>query len=412
LEARLTKIRIHEGWWFPSLTAEQQQDLDVGQDPLADGFVASEPEPVRFPRLDTGASPVLHLWGWRNHMAGLRGPMGYDKVAIVDGTPLDLPRKVRVWLKDGAPLPNYQVLERSEARHARLLIKRLAQDAGQITSLAVFSPEEEALLAQYWSRIASIERGVHRCIDGKASGLLVCGKPGMGKTEAVLRVLRARAEEIRGLLPPDAAIDAATIGELEPAYCYMKGGGSPAGFRNVARCFRFRHQIIVPDDCDAVIQDQDSVDLIKALCDSSKDADGRIRERAVNVVMGNGQTFRCAAFAAALVMISNLQHSEMRATQQRHWAAIKQRMRGEVRIEFPEHPGWEWVVVRDAVFRRNMLGNHHGFTMQQVIPLMEFLAKHIDDVDDMSLRTISDCGAIYKDEEDWQTEIRNNKFKG
>ena len=101
-----------------------------------------------------------------------------------------------------------------------------------------------------WKKFDQTSALVKLVADGKASGLLLAGQPGIGKSRIVINTL-ASTGMIRGL-----------------SYMHRKGYASPLGFYQLL--YRNPDILSVLDDYDKILRDRIGIDMLKAVLDHDK----------------------------------------------------------------------------------------------------------------------------------------------
>ena len=90
-----------------------------------------------------------------------------------------------------------------------------------------------------------------KCVARKhANGLLICGPGGIGKTETVIRTLRA---------------ERLTVGEQ---YMHVKGYSTPLGLYNYL--YENANRLVVFDDCDSVFKDLTGLNVLKSVLETTQ----------------------------------------------------------------------------------------------------------------------------------------------
>ncbi len=148
-------------------------------------------------------------------------------------------------------------------------------------------------------------------INAQIKGMIVVGPPGVGKSYGVMQQLE-KANMFR------------TISNEKSKFDIIKGTMSAIGLYIKLYMNRHHGQVILFDDCDSILQDEDSLNLLKAALNSSKkrklcwNKDSRaLKDHAVP------DNFD---FAGSVIFITNVKFDNIRSKKlQDHLAAIQSR---------------------------------------------------------------------------------------
>lgn len=211
---------------------------------------------------------------------------------------------------------------------------------------------------------------------GDVRAMIVTGPPGVGKSFGVEEVLNK-----------DDLFNA--LGERKPKYEVVKGAMSAIGLYSKLYEYSGEKNVIVFDDCDSVLLDDLSLNILKAALDSSKkrtiswNTDSRI-------LRSEGIPDRFE-FKAGCIFITNIKFEHVRSKKlQDHLAALESRchyidlqmdtdrekiLRIKQVTKFPEEG------------REPMLA-HYEFEECVVDELLEFIEASKDKLRELSLRTV------------------------
>jgi len=107
---------------------------------------------------------------------------------------------------------------------------------------------DEEILARIDFKFRTLKDIVERAAKGGVSGAVVFGAPGVGKTFCV--------EE--------------TLIECGVDFQRLTGKASPGGLYDQLHMVKESGQVLVADDCDSILEDKTSINLLKAVLDSRK----------------------------------------------------------------------------------------------------------------------------------------------
>lgn len=211
----------------------------------------------------------------------------------------------------------------------------------------------------------------------------VTGAPGVGKTYTVEQILENAKEQknitfevIRG------AISAVNL--YKAAYRNRKAGS-----------------VIVLDDADSIFNDEDALNILKVLCDSSEVRRvSWLKESQALISEDVPQTFE---FNGAMIFISNLDFQrfvdEGKNKYSQHFEALMSRsLYLDLRLHSRNELGvWiEHVAQSGNIFRRE------GLTEAQGTAVLSFLRTNRDTLRELSLRTLLKTSQLVKTQSNWE----------
>lgn len=107
---------------------------------------------------------------------------------------------------------------------------------------------DDVILNNIKERFSILSVLTEATIDGTVRSLTVTGAPGVGKSYTVEKILEKSSNKYE-----------VVRGGLSPVNLYM------LGFRN-----KDKGNVILIDDCDSIFNDEEALNLLKAMCDSSQ----------------------------------------------------------------------------------------------------------------------------------------------
>ena len=148
---------------------------------------------------------------------------------------------------------------------ASLAIKsaKAKQDKGTTASLEqepvakVLTETDDEIMTRLANRFEILDDMTKAVKAGKVRSMIVTGPPGVGKSFGVDEVLSK-----------DDLFNA--LGERKPKYEFVKGAMSAIGLYSKLYEFSNKGNVLVFDDCDSVLLDELSLNILKAALDSSK----------------------------------------------------------------------------------------------------------------------------------------------
>ena len=212
----------------------------------------------------------------------------------------------------------------------------------------------------------------------------VTGAPGVGKTYTVEQILEhfkvkqnTQFEIVRG------ALSAVNLYKL--AYRNRKAGN-----------------IIVLDDADSIFNDEDALNILKVLCDSSETR--KVSWMKESNALKEDDIPQSFEFNGAMIFISNLDFQrfvdEGKNKYAAHFEAIMSR---SLYLDLRLHSRNELGVWIDHVATEGKLLRREGLSETQSKAVLSFLKTNRDVLRELSLRTLIKAAQLVKANKDWQT---------
>jgi len=181
----------------------------------------------------------------------------------------------------------------------------------QVSDASVAHESDEEIVERLRSRFQVLQDMTQAVKAGTVRAMIVTGPPGVGKSFGVEEVL-SRQDLFN------------TLGNKKPKYEIVKGAMSAIGLYSKLYEFSERGNVIVFDDCDSVLLDDLSLNILKAALDSSKkrtiswNTDSRMLRQE-----GVPDKFE---FRAGAIFITNIKFENVRSKKlQDHLAALESR---------------------------------------------------------------------------------------
>lgn len=170
---------------------------------------------------------------------------------------------------------------------------------------------DEEVIERMRKRFAILDDMTKATKRGDVRAMIVSGPPGVGKSFGVETVL----EKYNTLT---------TLGNMPPKYEVVKGAMSPIGLYCKLYNFSSRDNVLVFDDCDSILLDDLSLNILKAALDSKKvrkicwNTDSHMLRRE-----GVPDTFE---FAGSVIFITNIKFDNVKSKKLRdHLEALESR---------------------------------------------------------------------------------------
>ncbi len=259
-----------------------------------------------------------------------------------------------------------------------------------VTSPIVAEPiveeTDDEVDARIAKRYAAFGRMAERVATGKCKSLIVSGAPGLGKSFTIL-----------------AALD-----EAGTEYDVIKGSISAVGLYIALWNAREAGQVLVLDDADAVFDDGDAINLLKAVLETGKKRRVSWKKQASWLnEMGIEDTFD---FEGGVVFLSNIPFAKRIASGSpigKHLAALIDR---SYYLSLGVQTERE-IVARIRQVAPVLLADE-GLTDDQTAEVLDFIADNAARFHGLSLRLVSQIAELMQaDPMNWREDVALVKFK-
>ena len=236
---------------------------------------------------------------------------------------------------------------------------------------------DEMIIERMRERFNILDDMTQASIDGVVRGMVVTGPPGVGKSYGVEQVLEK-----------NNLFDAIAGNKLR--YEVIKGASSAIGLYKVLYNNADKNSVLVLDDCDTVLYDETSLNLLKAALDSSKkrtlnwNTDSALLRRE-----GIPDSFE---FKGSVIFITNLKFDKVRGKIKDHLDAIMSRCHY---LDLTMDTMREKVLRCKQIVADGML-NEYGFTAAEQNELMAFLLDNKEKMREISLRMVTKLADLKK----------------
>ena len=234
-------------------------------------------------------------------------------------------------------------------------------------------------------RFSILDEMTQASIDGVVRGMVVTGPPGVGKSYGVEKVL-----EKNSLF--DVMAGNGTKFET------VKGASSAIGLYKVLFNNANSKSVLVLDDCDTVLYDETSLNLLKAALDSCKkrtlnwNTDSALLRRE-----GIPDMFE---FQGSVIFITNLKFDNVRGKIKDHLAAIMSRCHY---LDLTMDTMREKILRCQQIVADGML-NEYQFTAKEEAEILNFMLDNKDRMREISLRMVTKLADLKKSfgDEKWK----------
>ena len=249
----------------------------------------------------------------------------------------------------------------------------------EVVNDAVDNPNEtdEQIIERMRERFEILDDMTQASIDGVVRGMVVTGPPGVGKSFGVEAVLEK-----------NSLFDKLAGNKLR--FEVIKGASSAIGLYKVLYQNADKNNVLVLDDCDTVLYDETSLNLLKAALDSSKkrklswNTDSALLRRE-----GIPDTFE---FKGSVIFITNLKFDKVRGKIKDHLDAIMSRCHY---LDLTMDTTREKVLRCKQIVQDGML-NEYQFTKEEEAEVMDFMVDNKDKMREISLRMVTKLADLKK----------------
>ena len=238
---------------------------------------------------------------------------------------------------------------------------------------AVAKETDEEIMTRLKDRFEILDDMTRACKASKVRAMIVTGPPGVGKSFGVEKVLSKH----------DVFADVANDSKLKK-YDIVKGAMSAIGLYKKLYEFSDRKSILVFDDCDSVLLDDLSLNILKAALDTSKkrtihwNTDSRLlrQEGVPNSFEYNG----------GCIFITNIKFDHVKSKKLRdHLEAIESRCHY---LDLTIDTEREKILRIKQVIRDAGMLDAYEFSTEGVNELIEFIDVNKKKLRELSLRTV------------------------
>ena len=254
-------------------------------------------------------------------------------------------------------------------------VKSLEQDKDFLKSkeAQLKNETDEEIMARLGERFEILEDMTRACKKGDVRAMIVTGPPGVGKSYGVEKVLSKH----------DVFADVANDTKLKK-YEVVKGAMSAIGLYKKLYEFSERKCILVFDDCDSVLLDDLSLNILKAALDSSKkrtihwNTDSRLLRQE-----GVPNSFE---FKGGAIFITNIKFDHVKSKKLKdHLEAIESRCHYlDLTIDTKRE---KLLRIRQVVQEHGMLDDHKLDDAAKA-EVVEFIEANADRMRELSLRMV------------------------
>lgn len=269
-------------------------------------------------------------------------------------------------------------------------------DAPGETKVAVSVETDEQIIERIGDRFAILNEMTEATVNGDVRAMIVVGPPGVGKSYGVVATL-----EKTGLMDK--------LADRKAKYEIVKGAITPLGLYAKLHEFQDAGNVVVFDDCDTILLDDLSLNILKAALDSSKhrvihwNADSSMLRRE-----GIPNKFE---FKGAIIFLTNLKFDNVRSPKLRdHLAALQSRCHY---LDLTIDTMREKLLRIKQIAMTGELFPAYGMTSESEEEIIKFMQDNASQLREVSLRMAIKLADLRRmSETRWQTLAVNTCMKG
>lgn len=245
------------------------------------------------------------------------------------------------------------------------------EEGENVVSGQAAQPEtDEQVIERLRERFQILEDMTYASCDGVVRGMVVTGPPGVGKSFGVEKVLK------------DAGIMLKMSGSTTRKFGIEKGAATPIGLYQLLYDYSADGSVLVLDDCDSVLYDELSLNLLKAALDSGKKR--TLSWRSESRALANNGVPDQFDFKGSIIFITNVKFERTRGKLKDHLDAIMSRC---------HYLDLTLDTMRDKFLRCKQIVadgmlNEYNFGKEEEKDLMEYIYTNKNRLREMSLRMV------------------------
>ena len=243
---------------------------------------------------------------------------------------------------------------------------------GEIVASAETAKAEtdDEIIERLRERFEILEDMTYAACDGVVRGMVVTGPPGVGKSFGVEKVLK------------EAGIMKKLSQDSLRKFGVEKGAATPIGLYQLLYDYSADGSVLVLDDCDSVLYDELSLNLLKAALDSGKKR--TLSWRSESRALSNNGVPDQFEFKGSIIFITNVKFERTRGKLKDHLDAIMSRC---------HYLDLTLDTMRDKFLRCKQIVadgmlNEYKFSDEDKTDLMDYIYTNKNKLREMSLRMV------------------------
>ena len=247
----------------------------------------------------------------------------------------------------------------------------MLEDGESVASTEAAKVEtDDEIIERLRERFSILEDMTYAACDGVVRGMVVTGPPGVGKSFGVEAVLK------------DAGIMKKLSNDSLRRFGVEKGAATPIGLYQLLYDYSADGSVLVLDDCDSVLYDELSLNLLKAALDSGKKR--TLSWRSESRALANNGVPDQFDFKGSIIFITNVKFERTRGKLKDHLDAIMSRC---------HYLDLTLDTMRDKFLRCKQIVadgmlNEYKFSDEDKTDLMDYIYTNKNKLREMSLRMV------------------------
>ena len=247
----------------------------------------------------------------------------------------------------------------------------MLEDGESVVTGETAQPEtDDEIIERLRERFEILEDMTYAACDGVVRGMVVTGPPGVGKSFGVEAVLK------------DAGIMKKLSNDSLRRFGVEKGAATPIGLYQLLYDYSAPGSVLVLDDCDSVLYDELSLNLLKAALDSGKKR--TLSWRSESRALANNGVPDTFDFKGSIIFITNVKFERTRGKLKDHLDAIMSRC---------HYLDLTLDTMRDKFLRCKQIVadgmlNEYKFSDEDKTDLMDYIYTNKNKLREMSLRMV------------------------
>ena len=228
---------------------------------------------------------------------------------------------------------------------------------------------DEQIIERIGKRFSILDDMTKACITGDVRAMIVVGPPGVGKSYGVERQL-----EKAGVY--------SELGSRPKPYDVVKGAMSAIGLYCKLFNYKEKDNVLVFDDCDSVLQDELSLNILKAALDSKKTR--KICWNTDSYKLRNEGVPDTFNFEGSAIFITNIKFDHVKSKKlQDHLEAVQSRCHY---LDLTLDSNRDKLLRIKQIARTGALYQDYTFTDDEIEEQLQFLDDNQDKLNELSLR--------------------------
>jgi hypothetical protein len=254
---------------------------------------------------------------------------------------------------------------------------------------------DEQVMARIGERFDILEEMTRATINNDVRAMIVVGPPGVGKSYGVEKQLE-KTELFR------------KVGNLTPRYEIVKGAMTPIGLYTTLFNHSEANHVLVFDDCDSILMDDLSLNLLKAALDSGKKR--TISWHADSNLLRREDIPEKFEFKGSVIFITNIKFDNIKSKRlQDHLAALQSRCHY---LDLAMNTMRDRFLRIKQIHATGELFNSYNFKNGEADEIIQFMDDNKDTLRELSLRMALKIADLTKvSATRWQALAHNTVMK-